>query len=323
MLINFGFVAMSMTLENASPSRAVTHKIYRQLFESSPDTALEKVRRTARENLKNCLRLLHYCAANHIKLYRFSSKIIPLATHPDLVHWDYVGELKQPLAELGEFVRKSGMRVTFHPDHYTLINSPREEVFTSSVTDLAHHCRILNGMGLGAHAKLIIHVGGGYSDKESSLERFLENWARVPNGIAKRLTLENDDKTYTASETLNLCEKLQLPFVFDVHHHKCNHEENSRLEDLFPRFIRTWEGTELRPKLHISSPRSETDFRSHHDYINPTDIYPILMILKEYSYDFDVMVEAKQKDLAMFKLVKDLGQMPGIDMVNSACISIS
>lgn len=323
MLINFGFVAMSMTLENASPSRAVTHKTYRKLFDSNPDTALDKVVRTARENLANCLRLLHYCTANHIKLYRFSSKVIPLATHPDLVNWDYLGELKQPLAELGEFISKNCIRVTFHPDHYTLINSPREEVFTSSVIDLAHHCRIFNAMGLDAHAKLIIHVGGGYSDKESSLERFLENWARVPNGIAKRLTLENDDKTYTARETLNLCEKIQIPFIFDVHHHNCNHEEDSHLEDILPRFIRTWDKTGLRPKLHISSPKSEADFRSHHDFINPGDIYPVLMILKEDRCNFDVMVEAKQKDLAMFRLVKELGQLPGIDIVNSACISVS
>ncbi|MBS4031547.1 MAG: UV DNA damage repair endonuclease UvsE [Clostridiales bacterium] len=322
MLVYFGFVAISMTLEHASPSKAVTHKTYRKLYESSPDTALEKVRQIARENLTNCLRLLHYCAANHVRLYRFSSKIIPLATHPDLVHWGYLRELKQPLAELGRFIRKNGIRVSFHPDHYTLINSPREEVFTASVTDLAHHCLIFNAMGLDDYAKLIIHVGGGYNDKESSLERFLENWARIPNGIAKRLTLENDDKTFTARETLYLCEKLQIPFVFDVHHHTCNHEEDSDLEDILPRFIRTWENTGLRPKLHISSPRSETDFRSHHDFINPDDIYPILKILKEYPSDFDVMVEAKQKDLAMFRLVKELGRLPGIDIVNSACISI-
>ena len=88
MRIRFGFVAMSMELENASPSKAVTLKTFRKLAEQSPQAALEKVTRTARDNLDNSMRLLKYCAANRVHVYRFSSKMIPLATHPDLSHWE-------------------------------------------------------------------------------------------------------------------------------------------------------------------------------------------------------------------------------------------
>lgn len=323
MLIRFGFVAMSMLLEDASPSKTVTQKTYLRLAENDPGAALEKVRRTAGNNLENCLRLLKHCAANHVKVYRFSSKIIPLATHPRLRDWDYTGELREQFAELGRFVREYEMRVTFHPDHYTLINTPREDVFAASIADLAHHSRIFNAMGLGAGAKLIIHVGGGYDDKEEALERFLENWGRVPSGIAKRITLENDDKTFTASETLYLCEKLQLPMVFDLHHHRCNHEDGSTLGHLSPRFLKTWEGTGLPPKLHLSSPKCESDPRSHHEYINPDDVYPDLMALREFDTDLDAMVEAKQKDKALFRLVRELAKMPGVTYVNDAAIRIN
>lgn len=322
MLVRFGFVAMSMTLENASPSKTVTQKTYRQLKETNPDAALEKVQRTARENLANCLRLLQYCYANHVQIYRFSSKIIPLATHPELSHWDYIRELTPQLANLGEFIRTHQMRVTFHPDHYTLINSPREEVFKDSVVDLAHHCRIFNAMELDARAKLITHVGGGYGDKESSLERFLDNWSRVPTGITKRLTLENDDKTFTAQETLNLCEKLQTPMVLDLHHDRCNHEEGNTFSDSYSRFIATWNGSGLPPKIHLSSPKSETDFRSHHEYVNSEDVYTALRQLREYNTNMDAMVEAKQKDRAMFRLVRELCSMPGVEQVNDAAIRI-
>ena len=322
MLVRFGFVAISVSLENASPSKAVTLKTYQKLAEQDQKVAIEKVKRVARENLINSLRLLRHCSAYCVEVYRFSSKIIPLATHPDLTDWDYIEDLKAQLLEIGDFIQKNKMRVTFHPDHYTLINSPREEVYKSAVTDLAHHCRIFNAMGLDEHAKLIIHVGGGYNNKEESLERFIENWARIPNGIAKRMTLENDDKTFTANETIYLCEKLMLPMVLDIHHFRCNHEEDSNLKELYPRFISTWKYAGLPPKIHISSPRSDTDSRSHSDYINTADLYPFLMMAREYNVDLDVMVEAKQKDKAMFRLVQELSQLPNIEIINDANINI-
>ena len=323
MLIRFGFVAMSMTLQDASPSKTVTLKTFRSLNADNPEVALDKVRRTAQENLDHCLRLLHYCNANHVKVFRFSSKVVPLATHPDLSHWDYIGELQPQLTKLGDFIRENEMRVTFHPDHYTLINSPREEVFTAAVADLAHHCRLFNAMGLDKQAKLIIHVGGGYKDKDAALERFLTNWGRLPSGIASRITLENDDKTYTAGETLYLCEKLQIPMVLDLHHFRCNKDEGERLDDIYPRFAATWSGSGLGPKIHVSSPKCETELRSHHDFVSTDDVYQALLRLKTFRQgDVAVMVEAKQKDIAMFRLVQALGKLPGIEPVDAATIRI-
>ncbi len=322
MLVRFGFVAMSVLLEQASPSKSVTLKTYRKLREQDPQAALEKVKQAARENLVNSLRLLRHCLAYSVKVYRFSSKIIPLATHPELACWDYIKDLKPQLAEIGSFVRENKIRVTFHPDHYTLINSLKEEVFLSSVNDLIHHCRILNAMGLDEQAKLVIHVGGGYDNKEESLERFITNWGRIPKGIAKRVTLENDDKTFTAKHTLYLCEKLQLPMVFDIHHFRCNHEENTTMEEVYPRFIGTWKGTGLPPKIHVSSPRSDTDLRSHHDYVDTGSIYEFLKMASSFKTNIDVMVEAKQKDKAMLDLVQNLGKMPGIKPVNDASIEV-
>lgn len=322
MLIRFGFVAMSMILEHASPSKAVTLKTYRTLAEKDPDAALEKVRRTARENLTNSLRVLKHCTANRVSVYRFSSRLIPLATHPELSHWDYIGELSPQFVELGSYIRENGLRVTFHPDHYTLLNSPDEGIFQSSIVDLAHHSRMLNAMRLGDQAKLIIHVGGGYQDKKESMERFLDNWARVPNGIARRITLENDDKTFTARETLYLCEKLQLPMVLDLHHYHCNHEEDSTLEEIIPRFLATWRETGLPPKIHLSSPKCDTDIRSHHDYIDTAAVFPDLQKLCAHDTDIDAMVEAKQKDKAMFCLVEELGRLAGVSQCAGARVEI-
>jgi UV DNA damage endonuclease len=322
MLVRFGFVAMSVTMVDASPSKTVTLKIYNQYKLKDAEAALDKVRQTARENLVNSLRLLRHCDAYNVKIYRFSSKIIPLATHPELAHWDYIRDLQPELTAIGDFVKEHKMRVTFHPDHFTLINSPKEEVFKSAVADLAHHCRILNAMGLDRTAKLIVHVGGGYNNKEQALEKFIENWARLPHGIAKRMSLENDDKTFTADETLYLCEKLQIPMVLDIHHYLCNPGEVNSFDEIVPRFVSTWEGTNLPPKIHVSTSKCDAAIRSHHDYVHPDSIYPFLTKYQNYTDNLDVMVEAKQKDKAMLWLVQQLGKKPGIKLINDATIEV-
>ncbi len=322
MIVRFGFVAMSVIMEDASPSGTVTLKTYLKYANQHPEAALEKVRQVARKNLLNSLRLLRYCVAHDVRLYRFSSKLIPLATHPELNHWDYISDLKPQLTELGHFIKENRLRVSFHPDHYTLLNSPHEGIYNASVADLAYHCNIFDAMGLDERAKLIIHIGGGYNKKEEALERFARNWCRLPENIRKRIALENDDKTYTAENTLALCKKLQIPMVLDLHHYRCNHEEGSKLKEIYPGFISTWKGTGLAPKIHVSSPRSEAAKRSHHDYVEAKDLYSFLLASKVYRIDLDVMVEAKQKDKAMFGLVEELGKNRHIKILNKASINI-
>ncbi len=311
MKIRFGYVAMSVELKNASPSKTITVKSYSRLADRDPGAALDKVRRVASENLDNTMRLLRHNKASGVEVYRFSSKIMPLATHPLLSEWDYINDLSEKFLLIGNFVKKNNFRVTFHPDHYTLINSPREEVLRSSLIDLEHHCRILEAMGLSSRAKLVTHVGGGYGDKTGSMERFLINWRLVPSNITGRLSLENDDKTFTAVEVLSICKILSIPMVFDIHHFNCNNE-GEKIEIILPLIFTTWEGSGLPPKVHISSPRSKEDFRSHHDFVNADDLYPFLKQARELNRDIDVMVEAKKKDLAMFKLVKELAGYPMI-----------
>jgi len=136
------------------------------------------------------------------------------------------------------------------------------------------------------------------------------------------MTLENDDKTYTANDTLYLCEKLQLPLVLDIHHFQCNHEEESTLDEICPRFIATWDGTGLPPKIHVSSPRSTADFRSHHDYVDTSNVYAFLLLARKHIDSLDVMVEAKKKDKAMFKLVRELSRLPNVELLNDACLRI-
>ncbi|WP_274648945.1 UV DNA damage repair endonuclease UvsE [Paenibacillus humicola] len=242
MIVRFGFVAMSMQLTNASPSKTMTFKSFSGLADR--EAGLRRLERIAGENLHNTLRLLRHCAAHGIGVYRFSSKLIPLLTHEELRDWSPWPALSEPFADIGAFVKEKGMRVSFHPDHFCVFSTPRPEVLVSSKRDMEYHVRMLEAMGLDERAKCNIHIGGAYGDKAAAGERFVRQLGGLPDQFRSRITLENDDKTFTARETLEAAEAAQTPMVLDIHHHAVNgggETEASLLGDLWPRIVRTWE----------------------------------------------------------------------------------
>ncbi len=324
--IRFGFVAMALSLKNASPSQTMTVTRFKQIADRK--AALRKVTRIAEKNLVNTLRILRHAYASGVHVYRFSSKLIPLYGHELTREWDFFRYLRRDFAAIGAFVREKKMRVSFHPEHFTILNSPKNEIVQKAVADLERYVQLAMAMGLDEQMKFVLHVGGGYGDKEQSLARFQDHWRLLPSAVRARLTLENDDKTFTARETLVLSEKLQVPMVLDIHHHQCNRETDSDLRDFVRPIFQTWEGSGLVPKVHISSPqsvKSAAGQRRHADWINPDDLLPFLAIVRELAtnegvYDFDVMIEAKKKDEAVFHLARELASRPGFRQLDGGTV---
>ncbi|KZS46935.1 UV damage endonuclease UvdE [Paenibacillus glucanolyticus] len=332
MIVRFGYVAMSTVVQNASPSKTMTMKSFTKLDDR--EAGIHKLERIANENLHNTLRLLRHNLAHDIKVYRFSSKLIPLATHNDMHDWNPFPALKEGFQAIGEFVKKHEMRVSFHPDHFTVLSTPRPEVLINSIRDLESHVHMLKAMGLPASMKNNIHIGGAYGDKPSASVRFVEHFHALDQSIKERLTLENDDKTFTAQETLAVCQQTGLPMVLDIHHQWVNNDGEAPWE-LWPSILRTWEtplaqeGSEsiqpLPPKIHVSSPKSPTDIRSHADGV---DVVPLLAFLRKIAGatpKVDVMIEAKMKDGALFGLMKDLGDYAGegVTILDGASIEVN
>ena len=156
--------------------------------------------------------------------------------------------------------------------------------------------------------KMVIHVGGATNGKKAGLERFITNFNTFPIEVKSKIIIENDDKTYTAQETLNLCNELNLPMVLDVHHHNCNNN-GENIYELIPKIFLTWKNEKLPPKLHFSSPRNGEKDRKHSDFINPKDFVYFLENIKPFNTDIDIMLECKEKDLALFKLTTDLKEL--------------
>lgn len=319
MIINFGYVAISMSLKDCSPNRTITLKELKKLDRSQWGKKLCAV---ASENLGNTVRILRYNKAYGIKLYRFTSKLVPLCTHEELREWKWQEQLREDFIRVGDCVRETGIRISTHPDHFTLLNSPRKEVTDASIRDLDYHCTMYELMGLGREYKMVLHIGGIYSSKEDSIKRFCNNFLSLDDRIRSRIILENDDKLYNVAEVLGICRSVGTPMVLDIHHDRCNPSKYD-VKEMIGDIFETWKGEPYPPKVHLSSPKSEKDQRSHHDYIEPDSFVSFLEGIKDKAGNFDVMIEAKMKDKALFKLVEDLKVYSGISIYGDASICLS
>ncbi|RSK25660.1 UV DNA damage repair endonuclease UvsE [Bacillus sp. HMF5848] len=318
-IIKLGYVAMSMELENSSPSQTMTFAQFKKIKDR--DAAIRKLERIAISNLENCLRLLRHNVAHDISFFRFSSKLIPLANHEELNDWKYMRPLQESLKQIGDYIRMHPMRIGFHPDHFVLLNSPKADILNTSIKQLAMHEALLKGMDVDTKHRCVMHVGGGYDDKEKALEQFIHNWGYVPQTIQEMIILENDDTTFTIDETLYLCEKLAIPIVFDLHHHLANYND----EDWFKhwqRIVDTWNISQLAPKMHISSPRNEKEFRAHSDYVDVKMFLDFLNEVKGSVPELYCMIEAKKKDQALFKLMEDIKPFDNIEIIDGASFAI-
>ncbi len=266
-----------------------------------PDTRLAKLSGLARHNAEALTAAIRFNAANGIGGFRINSQILPLRTHPTAGY--AVDALPDAAAIVAAFRRAGALaadldvRLSFHPDQFVVLNSPRPDVVAKSIEELSYQAEVADWVGADV---INIHGGGAYGDKTTALTRLKEVLGSLPTAVRARLTLENDDRTYTPQDLLPVCRDLQVPLVYDVHHHRCLPDELS-VADASEQALATWD---REPLFHLSSPREGWDGASpnyHHDYIDPDDFPPAWSHL-----EITVDVEAKAKELAVVRLERDL-----------------
>lgn len=257
----------------------------------------QKLADLCRANAAALMQALEYCAAHGIGAFRVNSQILPLKTHPacgyDLAELPGGPEIIAGFRACGRFRKKAGLRLSFHPDQFVLLNSPRRDVVKSSLKELAYQAEVAEWIGADV---INIHGGGAYGDKPSALDRLEKAVEKLPAAIRKRLTFENDDRTYTPADLLPVCRATGVPLVYDVHHHRCLPDGLS-VEQATTAALATWN---REPLFHLSSPIDGwqgRDPRRHHDYINPAD-FPAGWD----TFDLTVEVEAKAKEHAVLRL---------------------
>lgn len=238
------------------------------------------------------------CSELGIGAFRITSQFMPLATHPesgyvpsDLPQWT---EISAALIEARSVARRHSVRLSFHPDQFVVLNSESERVVAASVTELEHQAAVAQAIGAEA---LTLHGGGLAGGSAAALERLEEGIEKLSVSSRSLLALENDDRLFSPADLLPFCERLGIPFIYDVHHHRCRPDGMTTLEAT-ERGIATWQGRE--PWMHISSPKdgwSSTNPRLHADFIDPDDVPEEW---RDRSLTIDV--EAKQKERAVIAI---------------------
>ena len=306
MRVRLGYVAISKKLgKKVTSSSTVTFSNYNKI--TLPDKKLEKLKTVAASNLKDLETIIRYNIENDIHFYRITSALIPLVTHPEVGYWGHREFLKKDFEYVGKLIQNSKMRVDTHPDEFNVINSINPKVVENTKINLLRQAEWFEDFKYDL-GKLVIHVGGATNGKKAGLERFITNFSTFPAEVKSKIIIENDDKTYTAQETLNLCNELNLPMVLDVHHHNCNNN-GEKIYELIPKIFLTWKNEKLPPKLHFSSPRNGEKDRKHSDFIDSKDFVAFLENIKSFNTDIDIMLECKEKDLALFKLTTDIKEL--------------
>jgi UV DNA damage endonuclease len=262
---------------------------------------VEYAKSLAVQNLNDLLDILKWNKENNIFFFRMSSEMFPFATYPGYSYLlDFVDD---KLKEIGNYAKENNMRLTMHPSQFNVLSSPDEKVIINSITDLNHHCDILDRMGLDQNSVIIIHGGGVYNNKKQALERLQSNIMRLPKNTRQRLVLENCEMVYTVEDLLPISELLQVPIVMDYHHDSINPSTQS-IQHYYDRVFHIWNSRNIKPKVHVSNSipgindsDSKTLRRKHSDYIQFLHA-PLLQI----TFPIDVMLECKTKEEALLLL---------------------
>jgi UV DNA damage endonuclease len=272
-----------------------------------------RVKETVKNNLECLQRILQFNLEHKLLFFRISSDLVPFASHP-INRFKWQRYFQEDFEELGKFINKNRMRISMHPDQFTLINSIKDEIFERSKNELKYHAEILDLMKLDTSAKIQIHVGGAYGDKKKSIERFVSRFNDLDDSIVRRLVIENDDTLFDLKDCLKINWQVQIPILLDVFHHKLNNLENLTTGESFQLTAKTWnEKRDGVPMVDYSSQEPNGSPRQHSETI---DVGDFDLFLKETeTLDFDIMLEIKDKEKSAIKainLATKAGRVPNL-----------
>ena len=283
-----------------------------------------------RTSIEYVHKIFDYLEETQISMYRISSDFAPYLTHPEMPQFhNQLEEARDELVALGKRAQAMNLRLSFHPSQYILLNSPNEKLTETSMRDIDAQARILDMMEQGDDGVVVTHVGGVYDDRDAARSRFIERVHALPEAAKRRVVLENDDKSWGVNDVLRIHEATGIRCIFDHQHHNCFNPDGRDVVDACCDILKTWNGRG-KPKIHFSSPRIEDRVierrdkttnkivktssaplaTQHADMIDADVFIPFARAVCSRSgadeVPFDVMCEAKAKDLAVIQLRADL-----------------
>jgi len=265
--------------------------------------------------------VLAYLAERQIGCYRLADDLAPYLTderHPEFARQlDECGDL---LAETGALACDYRIRLSMHMPMHVTLAAPDAAVAERSAVELIARAQLLDALGAGPEAVLVLHVGGAHGDGAAARFRFATRYQQLPECARRRVVLEPDEHSFDLPDLLRLHQATGAPVVLDILHHQINNPSRIPLGEALGLALATWPRG-VRPKIHFSTQRTEAHVLperrgharqvlapqagQHADYINPFEFIALLAAARGLP-PFDIMLEAKAADLALLRLREDL-----------------
>lgn len=255
---------------------------------------------TVSSNLDCLEKILAFNSSKGMLFFRITSDLVPFASHP-VCKFDWQSHFKTRFSYIGNFIRAKKMRISMHPDQFTLINSVDRSIFARSVKELVYHAELLDLLGLDASAKVQIHVGGVYKDRAGSIQRFIERYGSLPEPVLRRLVIENDEK-YPLGDCLAINRETGIPILFDKFHHEISNRGEG-IPDSIGLVSDTWDASrDGLPMVDYSSQMDGGRRGRHAISLDERDFSTFLYSTR--GYDFDVMLELKDKEESALRALR-------------------
>jgi len=298
-MINIGYACICNTLKERgiTTNRGMIKKTFLvKGIDYSSELALQ--------NVRDLFTIVQWNTRNDIKVFRMSSDLFPWMSEYELTDLPDWQKIQNILKAIGKHANDNDVRLSFHPGPFNILCSPRQDVVDKTIKELDQHCFILDTMGLeiSRKHKVNIHVGGAYGDKQSAMNRWIDNFFKLSESAQKRLTVENDDRKslYTVSDLIHINKKTGCPIVFDFHHYDCHPGELSKKESL-ELALSTW--NDIIPMTHYSSSKKLYEDASAKDIAHAEYLYEPIPFTD--IFDFDSVLECKGKEVALIKYTKE------------------
>ena len=302
-MVNYGYCCINLTL--GQQGIKIGRGMIKRTFQAK---GIQYAGELAEANVRDMIEIIKWNNQHGIKMYRMSSNLFPWMSEyefADLPNWT---KIKNLLKGAGTLAMQYDQRITFHPGQFNILTSEREDVVVKTLKELRQHGEIMDAMGLPRthEAPINIHAGGTYGDKPSAMKRFIKNFHRLDETIKSRLVLENDDKPaqYGVEDLYEIWQSCGTPITFDYHHHRCYLDPMPE-EEALKLAAKTWP-TGIRQLCHYSSAKklhedASVIMRAHADYVYEP--------INDYGMDLDIEIEAKAKELAVQKYVKQFEEV--------------
>lgn len=303
MSTRFGYACINMALaeQGVTTNRGCIKKKFLE-------KGLPHASKLALQNCQDLLQIIEWNSTNGVQVFRMTSCLFPWHSEYELEELPDWGEIRKVLEIAGKTARVANQRLSFHPGPHNVLSSPRPEVVQNSIRDLRAHADILDTMGFprSPGTKINIHVGGAYGEHSLALERMCRVYETLPEGVRSRLTLENDDRPGMFSTKMlyeGAYKRVGVPIVFDSHHFECG-PQDSTYEEALEMAVSSWpEG--IRPQCHHTNSR-----RDHEEPTAPRVAHSdwFYTPFRDLGYSLDVVLECKQKEIALKKYLQDFPQ---------------